>query len=231
MTQIQVLENHHLCPRTCSPSSWISGPTSGLAPSSYYASTATLCTTPTSSTNKPSNATSSPGRRYLTWCTAKPTSTNDLCSTTNYPSPGHIIAQMPPYMNHPPPGPPPPQHGGPPVTAPLPSPLQSQLFTPVHWRSRNSEPSIYTTRNRVLVYGLHREGHLLLHECRVRLLKPHYLDHIIQIRQDIDRITNDNSILNWWYDEETKLICIVNLFLSFDCLGRKSALLRWLYNT
>lgn len=35
------------------------------------------------------------------------------------PPPGHIIPQMPPYMNHPPPGPPP-QHGGPPVNAPPP---------------------------------------------------------------------------------------------------------------
>ncbi|KAM9771562.1 E3 ubiquitin-protein ligase Hakai isoform X1 [Syngnathus typhle] len=35
------------------------------------------------------------------------------------PPPGHIMGQMPPYMNHPPPGPPP-QHSGPPVNAPPP---------------------------------------------------------------------------------------------------------------
>ncbi|XP_051978818.1 E3 ubiquitin-protein ligase Hakai-like isoform X1 [Xyrauchen texanus] len=35
------------------------------------------------------------------------------------PPPGHIIGQMPPYMNHPPPGPIP-QHGGPPVSGPPP---------------------------------------------------------------------------------------------------------------
>ncbi|XP_072097177.1 E3 ubiquitin-protein ligase Hakai-like [Mobula birostris] len=36
------------------------------------------------------------------------------------PPPGHILAQMPPYMNHPPHGPPPPQHTGPPVNTPPP---------------------------------------------------------------------------------------------------------------
>ncbi|XP_030621667.1 E3 ubiquitin-protein ligase Hakai isoform X3 [Chanos chanos] len=35
------------------------------------------------------------------------------------PPPGHIIGQMPPFLNHPPPGPLP-QHGGPPVSAPPP---------------------------------------------------------------------------------------------------------------
>ncbi|XP_077450568.1 E3 ubiquitin-protein ligase Hakai [Stigmatopora argus] len=35
------------------------------------------------------------------------------------PPPGHMMGQMPPYMNHPPPGPPL-QHGGPPVNAPPP---------------------------------------------------------------------------------------------------------------
>ncbi len=35
------------------------------------------------------------------------------------PPPGHLIGQMPPFMNHPPPGPPP-QHGGPPVSGPPP---------------------------------------------------------------------------------------------------------------
>nr|XP_029523662.1 E3 ubiquitin-protein ligase Hakai-like isoform X1 [Oncorhynchus nerka] len=36
------------------------------------------------------------------------------------PPPGHIMGQMPPYMNHPPPPGPLPQHGGPPVNTPPP---------------------------------------------------------------------------------------------------------------
>ncbi|GCC38208.1 hypothetical protein chiPu_0016720, partial [Chiloscyllium punctatum] len=36
------------------------------------------------------------------------------------PPPGHILAPMPPYLNHPPHGPPPPQHTGPPVNTPPP---------------------------------------------------------------------------------------------------------------
>lgn len=47
------------------------------------------------------------------------------------PPPGHIMGQMPPYMNHPPPGPPP-QHSGPPVNAPPPhhyNPNSMQQFS------------------------------------------------------------------------------------------------------
>ncbi|AWP00968.1 putative E3 ubiquitin-protein ligase Hakai-like [Scophthalmus maximus] len=47
------------------------------------------------------------------------------------PPPGHIMGQMPPYMNHPRPGPPP-QHSGPPVNAPPPhhyNPNSMQQFS------------------------------------------------------------------------------------------------------
>ncbi|XP_043964395.1 E3 ubiquitin-protein ligase Hakai isoform X1 [Gambusia affinis] len=47
------------------------------------------------------------------------------------PPPGHIMGQIPPYINHPPPGPPP-QHSGPPVNAPPPhhyNPSSMQQFS------------------------------------------------------------------------------------------------------
>lgn len=101
---------------------------------------------------------------------------------------------MPAYMNHPP-GPLPPQRGGPPITVPPPhhyNPHSSPQFT----EDQGALSLLFIQpREPALVCSLHQEGHLL-HKCRVLLLKPHFLNYIIRIRQDIDRITNNNSILN-----------------------------------
>lgn len=79
-----------------------------------------------------------------------------------------------------------------------------------------------------LVYGLHQEGRRRLHECRVRLLRPHYLDHIIQIKQDTDRITSDVSI--WTEDVTRKKDEIINLLVKL-WLGKEEYLFWGGYKT
>lgn len=58
----------------------------------------------------------------------------------------------------------------------------------------------------ILVYGLY-EKDFHLQQCKVHLPQPHFLGHILQIRQGKDHISNDNSILNWRADEGKNLKC------------------------